>query len=214
MLLVFMSPLPEVIHSAPLLAASPHLRAAALAGMLCLAGCASKAETATASPRSNGGAPSDAGASGAPGAGEANAAGTPAAGQAAGVPNAGQSAGAAAGVAGESAGGGSDGGADAPGLGGGGTGDTSAAGALGMAGASGAPSELPHITSSQSVGVMTVEQFSAQCDERGGTVEVMPHCGGFATAKGFSYDSTTELLSEHTCQGANTCAGWNCAIAD
>jgi hypothetical protein len=61
---------------------------------------------------------------------------------------------------------------------------------------------------------MTEDEFEALCDQRGGTVEVMPHCGGFATAKGFSYDSTTQLLSEHTCQGANTCAGWNCAIPD
>jgi len=42
----------------------------------------------------------------------------------------------------------------------------------------------------------------------------MPHCGGFATAKGFSYDNGTMLLSEHTCHGANTCGGWNCVIAD
>jgi hypothetical protein len=72
----------------------------------------------------------------------------------------------------------------------------------------------PKITSSKVVGIMTVDDFTALCDERGGTVEVMPHCGGFATAKGFSYDSTTESLSEHTCAGANTCAGWNCAIVD
>jgi hypothetical protein len=90
-----------------------------------------------------------------------------------------------------------------------------AAGAAGAgAGAGGSAPEYPHITSSQNVGVMTEEQFKALCDERGGTVEVMPHCGGFATAKGFSYDSGTQLLSEHTCQGANTCAGWNCAIPD
>jgi hypothetical protein len=61
---------------------------------------------------------------------------------------------------------------------------------------------------------MTEEDFTAKCDARAGTVEVMPHCGGFATAKGFSYDYTTQKLSEHTCKGANTCAGWNCAIVD
>lgn len=87
-------------------------------------------------------------------------------------------------------------------------------GASGSDGVGGAAPELPHITSSENVGVMTEEQFKALCDQRGGTVEVMPHCGGFATAKGFSYDSTTSLLSEHTCRGANTCAGWNCAIPD
>lgn len=81
-------------------------------------------------------------------------------------------------------------------------------------GTAGSAAEAPHITSSENVGVMTEEQFTALCDERAGTVEVMPHCGGFATAQGFSYDSTTELLSEHTCQGANTCSGWNCALAD
>ena len=71
-----------------------------------------------------------------------------------------------------------------------------------------------HITSSKDVGVLTEAEFTALCDERGGTVEVMPHCGGFATAKGFSYDNATLLLSEHTCAGANTCGGWNCAITD
>jgi hypothetical protein len=71
-----------------------------------------------------------------------------------------------------------------------------------------------HITSSENVGVLTEAEFTALCDERGGTVEVMPHCGGFATAKGFSYDNATLLLSEHTCAGANTCGGWNCAITD
>lgn len=85
----------------------------------------------------------------------------------------------------------------------------------GAAGGAGAPAtDYPHITSSKDVGPMTVEQFTALCDERSGTVEVMPHCGGFATAKGFSYDSTTQLLSEHTCKGANTCAGWNCVVPD
>lgn len=72
----------------------------------------------------------------------------------------------------------------------------------------------PGITSSKVVGPLDVGAFTDLCDARGGTVEVMPHCGGFASAKGFSYDSTTQSLSEHTCKGANTCAGWNCAIVD
>lgn len=70
------------------------------------------------------------------------------------------------------------------------------------------------ITSSQKVTDMSLEKFTAACDERGGTVEVMPHCGGFASAKGFSYDVGAQELSEHTCKGANTCGGWNCAIPD
>ena len=71
-----------------------------------------------------------------------------------------------------------------------------------------------HITSSKEVGVLTKAQFTALCDERAGTVEVMPHCGGFATGKGFSYDDATLLLSEHTCAGANTCGGWNCVTPE
>jgi len=70
------------------------------------------------------------------------------------------------------------------------------------------------ITSSEAVGTLTEAEFTEKCDARGGTVEVMPHCGGFATAKGFSYDETTGHLSEHSCKGANTCTGWNCAIPD
>jgi len=100
-------------------------------------------------------------------------------------------------------------------------GDTATAGAGGLAeagtgnmdGTGGAP-PVAHITSSAAAGVVTEEDFKALCDARSGTVELMPHCGGFATAKGFSYDNNTQLLSEHTCAGANTCGGWNCVIAD
>ena len=67
-----------------------------------------------------------------------------------------------------------------------------------------------HITSTSMVGVLNSADFQALCDARDGTVEVMAHCGGLATAAGFSYDLDTETLAEHTCKGANTCAGWNC----
>jgi len=79
---------------------------------------------------------------------------------------------------------------------------------------SGSPSGdgAPHITSSTLVEGMDAAAFQALCDERHGTVEVMAHCGGLATAKGVSYDTETQLLSEHTCKGANTCGGWNCII--
>jgi hypothetical protein len=68
----------------------------------------------------------------------------------------------------------------------------------------------PEITSSKEVPGLDAAGFKALCDERGGTVEVMAHCGGLASARGFAYDTTTQVLSEHTCKGANTCAGWNC----
>lgn len=66
------------------------------------------------------------------------------------------------------------------------------------------------ITSSREIDGLTAQDFQTMCDERGGTVEPIAHCGGLATAAGFSYDTTTQTLAEHTCKGANTCAGWNC----
>ena len=91
-----------------------------------------------------------------------------------------------------------------------GAGGFAEAGSGNMAGGGGAPPEPAHITSSAAAGVLTEADFKALCDARSGTVELMPHCGGFATAAGFSYDNGTQLLSEHTCAGANTCGGWNC----
>lgn len=66
------------------------------------------------------------------------------------------------------------------------------------------------ITSTQRVGYLDAEDFKAMCDARHGTVEAIAHCGGVASGPGFAYDQTTQELSEHTCKGGNTCAGWNC----
>jgi hypothetical protein len=66
------------------------------------------------------------------------------------------------------------------------------------------------ITSTESVGALSEEQFRAMCDEAGGRVEALAHCGGLATGPGFAYDSTDGTLSRHACAGANTCGGWNC----
>jgi len=68
----------------------------------------------------------------------------------------------------------------------------------------------PHITSSQHVENLDAEGFTAMCDARGGSVEVVAHCHGLASGRGFAYDTTNGELSEHTCKGANTCAGWDC----
>lgn len=70
----------------------------------------------------------------------------------------------------------------------------------------------PRITSSEQVANLSAEEFRTRCDERSGVVEDIPHCGGLNTCKGFSYDVTTQLLSEHTCKGAATCTGWNCVV--
>jgi len=68
----------------------------------------------------------------------------------------------------------------------------------------------PQITSSHQVESLDADGFKALCDARAGVVEVIAHCGGLASGRGFAYDSTIDELSEHTCKGANTCAGWNC----
>jgi hypothetical protein len=68
------------------------------------------------------------------------------------------------------------------------------------------------ITSSTPVEDMTQADFQTQCAEQGGTFEIIPHCGGLNDCKGFSYDYTTGLLSEHTCKGAATCTGFNCIL--
>jgi hypothetical protein len=193
------------------LCASSRLVSAALAGLLCLAGCSKQDADGAAGAA---GKSDQTGTGGNPAGGSSSQESAGAAGTEASPPEG------LAGQGGVSAGG--EGGTqDAGGttvipIGGEGgiatAGSSSDAGTAGSGGAAGAPPEYPHIVSSENVGVMTEEQFTALCTERGGIVEVMPHCGGFATAKGFSYDSTTQLLSEHTCAGANTCAGWNCVI--
>src|SRR5262245_56676533 len=59
---------------------------------------------------------------------------------------------------------------------------------------------------------MTLERFTAECDTRGGHVEIASHCGGVNSCKGMSYDQDTHVLTEHTCRGMNTCAGYSCII--
>lgn len=68
------------------------------------------------------------------------------------------------------------------------------------------------ITYSDAATDVTVESFTALCATRGGHVEVAPHCGGFNTCAGFSYDQTQQTYTEHTCAGLNTCTGYSCVI--
>ena len=204
MLSASMPTLPHASLPATPPAATQRLLGTALAGLLCLAstGCSTKQETPAGSAAAGAAGMPNLASAGAATAGtaNANAAGAPtsggstSAGGAGGTDTAGGTPSAAGGVS------------DAAGTGG----ASELAGAGGAGGAGGAAADPPHITSSTAAGVLTVEDFTALCDERGGTVEVMPHCGGFATAKGFSYDTGTQTLSEHTCMGANTCGGWNC----
>lgn len=63
-------------------------------------------------------------------------------------------------------------------------------------------------------GPVTLDEFTALCDAKQGIVEIEPHCGGSNGCRGMSYDSTTQTLTEHTCRGTNTCAGYSCVVCD
>lgn len=68
------------------------------------------------------------------------------------------------------------------------------------------------VTKSVVDATMTLEIFTKMCDARGGKLELHSHCGGNNTCKGFSYDTGTKTLTEHSCKGWNTCAGYSCVI--
>lgn len=85
-----------------------------------------------------------------------------------------------------------------------------AAGSLGEGGAGGAEG----VTSSRTILDLSLEDFTALCDEAGGVVETHAHCGGLVTGPGFSYDATIDVFTEHTCAGYNTCTGFSCVLDD
>ncbi len=68
------------------------------------------------------------------------------------------------------------------------------------------------VTKSVVDATMTLEIFTKMCEARGGKLELHSHCGGNNTCKGFSYDTGTQTLTEHSCKGWNTCAGYSCVI--
>jgi hypothetical protein len=68
------------------------------------------------------------------------------------------------------------------------------------------------VTSSEVVATMTLEQFTLDCEARGGVLELHPHCGGFNSCKGMSYDTGSLVLTEHTCRALNTCGGFSCIV--
>lgn len=59
---------------------------------------------------------------------------------------------------------------------------------------------------------MTLEKFKALCESMNGTLEIHLHCGGANSCKGLSYDEVTQVLTEHTCKGMNTCKGYSCVV--
>jgi len=71
----------------------------------------------------------------------------------------------------------------------------------------------PSVTSS-SVVVLSLDDFSSQCETAHGVVEIQPHCGGLNLCRGMSYDTGTQMLTDHSCRATNTCAGYTCVICD
>ena len=68
------------------------------------------------------------------------------------------------------------------------------------------------VLSTETIVDLSLEDFTALCDEAGGVVETHAHCGGVVSGPGFSYDSTIDVFTEHTCAGYNTCTGFSCVI--
>lgn len=74
------------------------------------------------------------------------------------------------------------------------------------------PDAEPGVNTLSETKEVTLEDFTADCDVLGGTIEIHPHCGGVNTCKGMSYDTGTKVYTEHTCKGLNTCAGFSCVL--
>ncbi|MBV8838648.1 MAG: hypothetical protein JO000_19095 [Alphaproteobacteria bacterium] len=72
---------------------------------------------------------------------------------------------------------------------------------------------MPGVTFS-TVANLTLDAFASQCTARNGVLEIQPHCGGLNNGRGMSYDTATQTLTEHTCRGTNTCAGYACIVCD
>lgn len=113
-----------------------------------------------------------------------------------------------------SGGGAASGGSGAGGAATGGSADGSggAAGGTGEGGAGGAGPL--GVISSEIIADLSLADFTGLCDEAGGVVETHAVCGGVVTGPGFSYDSDTDVFTEHTCAGYNTCRGFSCVIDD
>ena len=73
---------------------------------------------------------------------------------------------------------------------------------------------VPMVTSTTTVANLTEDAFTSQCAALKGVMEIQPHCGGSNSCRGMSYDTNTQTLSEHTCRGTNTCAGYSCVVCD
>ena len=96
------------------------------------------------------------------------------------------------------------------------------AGLMGSAGCQTAGPDMPadasmpqgKVTSTTVEPEMTLDMFKAECTDQHGKIEMHAHCGGMNSCKGFSYDTSSHVFSEHTCKALNTCSGFSCVTAD
>lgn len=112
-----------------------------------------------------------------------------------------------------------DGGSDATtgsGAGGASGGSSSVADDMGGGGSSAADPDEPvvGVLSSKVIPDLSLEDFTEMCDEAGGIVETHASCHGAVTGPGFSYDDGTDVFTEHTCRGYNTCSGFSCVVPE
>lgn len=100
----------------------------------------------------------------------------------------------------------------AAGLGSGGADGGPASGGADGGPGSGGSAATEGVTSTRDWPGLTLEEFTKMCDDAEGTVELHSHCGGVVSGRGFSYDSTIGVFTEHTCRGYNTCTGFSCLL--
>lgn len=63
-------------------------------------------------------------------------------------------------------------------------------------------------------GQRSYDSLAADCDKRGGYIQLHAACSGSNSCKGFSYGDWGEdaVLTEHTCAGLNGCTGLSCVV--
>ncbi len=95
----------------------------------------------------------------------------------------------------------------------GGSGGAADAGPEARPDASAGPDEVDKEISTSNV-QHTYAELTALCNDRKGYVEVLGSCSGVNSCQGFTYGDWGEdsQLIEHTCAGANGCAGLSCVI--
>jgi hypothetical protein len=73
--------------------------------------------------------------------------------------------------------------------------------------------EVPSKIISETEGTRTFASLEAECDSRGGYIQIQAACAGVNSCAGFSYgDWDPGVLTEHSCAGVNGCNGLSCVV--